>query len=522
MAGRKLVNLDAMIPRADFAILEKSSAAPEKLFESLGVRELRSDGLPLPLLRKPDFQRETNHWTPAQVASLIKSFADGDLIPSVILWKAQGTIFVIDGGHRLSVLRAWIEDDYGDREISQKFFGFDINSIQKKAAAETRSLIEKEVGSYKATIAATEIEGAPETKRERAAVVRSRSIPVQWVTGDAERAQASFLKINTQGTPLDEIEMLLIWNRKRPGAIAARSIIRAGMGHKYWSNFSAENQKLIETKAKTLYQILFEPDLQSPIKTLDLPLGGGSGVRTALKLLVDFVITASRNQAGTPDKISDQDEDATGEATIQVLDKSLRLAQRITGNDKGSLGLHPLVYFYGPAGTHSGPLFMGVATLLARKLINNDSSFFPKFTRVRKELEILLIKEKALIAALVVNTRSTRRYDMIAGLLTYLIDSIDNGDKPTEQDLVRHAGLDGRVFVGEEKTKSTKFREETRSAVMIREGLAAALHCAVCGGYLDPAKSVSYDHIKRVREGGKGTEENCQLAHPYCNQSVKQ
>jgi hypothetical protein len=27
-------------------------------------------------------------------------------------------IFVIDGGHRLSALRAWMEDDYGDGTIS--------------------------------------------------------------------------------------------------------------------------------------------------------------------------------------------------------------------------------------------------------------------------------------------------------------------------------------------------------------------------------------------------------------------
>lgn len=104
MAGRKLVNLDAMIPRADFALVEGGNVPAAETIGNIGTRDFRSDGI-LPLLRKPDFQRETNHWGPAQVALLIKSFVDGDLIPSVILWRSSGSIFVIDGGHRLSVLR---------------------------------------------------------------------------------------------------------------------------------------------------------------------------------------------------------------------------------------------------------------------------------------------------------------------------------------------------------------------------------------------------------------------------------
>ncbi len=264
MAGRKLVNLDAMIPRADFAILEDAPEMPTKKVDSIGTRDLRPDGL-LPLLRKPDFQRETNHWTPEQTVLLIQSFVDEDLIPSVILWQAQGSIFVIDGGHRLSVLRAWIEDDYGDKATSQAFFGFNINENQLKAAKETRRLVEKTIGSYNDWKKKEGIQqDLPPADRRRVASVRTTTIPIQWVTGNAERAQASFLKINTKGTPLDEIEILLIRNRKRPAAIAARSIIRAGMGHKYWSAFSDDKRKQIEAKASKLYEVLFEPDLIIP------------------------------------------------------------------------------------------------------------------------------------------------------------------------------------------------------------------------------------------------------------------
>jgi hypothetical protein len=71
MASRtNLVNLDAMIKRVDFA----SEESEESLFENvstISVRDFTKGGLIGPSLRKPDFQRETNHWTPQQVIFLL-------------------------------------------------------------------------------------------------------------------------------------------------------------------------------------------------------------------------------------------------------------------------------------------------------------------------------------------------------------------------------------------------------------------------------------------------------------------
>ena len=64
--------------------------------------------------------------------------------------------------------------------------------------------------------------------------------------------------------------------------------------------------------------------------------------------------------------------------------------------------------------------------------------------------------------------------------------------------------------------------DDTKSATFINTALKSAIKCPVCDGYLDSKKSISYDHIKPKREGGLGSIDNCQLAHPYCNQSVKQ
>src|SRR5208283_4799780 len=108
----KHVTMDAMIPREDFA-LEAEELVLEILFGDFTIRNLTADSPILKLLRKPDFQRERNHWTPLQVATFVSNFLDNEVIPSLILWKSKSFIFVIDGGHRLSALRAWVEDDYG-------------------------------------------------------------------------------------------------------------------------------------------------------------------------------------------------------------------------------------------------------------------------------------------------------------------------------------------------------------------------------------------------------------------------
>jgi Protein of unknown function DUF262 len=96
------VNLDALIPRDD---VETKKPKPSK--GVIQVTELALGKHFYGLLRKPLFQRETNDWGVDNVVSLVRSFRNGHLIPAVILWSADGSTFVIDGAHRLSVFVAW-------------------------------------------------------------------------------------------------------------------------------------------------------------------------------------------------------------------------------------------------------------------------------------------------------------------------------------------------------------------------------------------------------------------------------
>lgn len=515
-----LVNLDAMIKREDFATQDVDAASYENV-ATISLRDFTSGGLIGPSLRKPDFQRETNHWSPEQVVSLLECFVSGDLIPSVILWQSPTYLFVIDGGHRLSVLRAWVEDDYGDGPTSQTFFGYQISDDQRKTAAKTRALVDKTIGTWQHYQARIADDGLDANERRKLNAVVSRGLPIQWVKGDADKAESSFFKINTKGTPLDDIEELLLKNRRKPTSIAARAIIRAGKGHRYWSGFDADTAAEIETAAKSLHAILFEPGIQRPIKTLDLPLGGPKGIRTALQVLIDLILISTRNQKGEPKTIGAVPDDVDGKATVATLSKSLGLARRITGNDGGSLGLHPAVYFYGPTGRHSGPMFMGTVALLGMKLANNDQSFFPKFARVRSRLEEVLVLHKDLIATILQRTASAGRVSRYTTILGKTIDALLVATTVSEEELVKFANLDVKILVGASADIGKGFSDDAKSLVFIKTALASAMKCPICQGYLDTEKSMSYDHVVRAREGGNGAPSNLQLTHPYCNQSIK-
>ena len=516
-----LVNLDAMIKREDFATTDMESSSFENV-STISLRDFTPGGLIGPSLRKPDFQRETNHWVPEQVVSLLECFIHGDLIPSVILWQSPTYLFVIDGGHRLSVLKAWVEDDFGNGPTSQAFFGYQISDEQHKIADKTRTLVNKRIGSWQHYQAKINDENLDASERKRLTAIISRGLPIQWVKGDADKAESSFFKINTKGTPLDDIEELLLRSRKKPISIAARAIIRAGKGHRYWSAFTPERASDIEAHAKSLHSILFDPEIKRPIKTLDLPLGGPKGIRTALQVLIDLILISIRDQQGHPKDISSVPDDLDGTDTIKVLSKALGLAKRITGNDGGSLGLHPAVYFYGPTGRHSGPMFMGTVSLIGKKLSNNDQIFFKKFTSVRAKLETILVDQKDLIATILQKHVSAKRVDKYATLLDGIIDQLASQGAVTETTLITLAGLDGKIVIGTSSEATKQFSDDTKSEVFIRVALSSSMKCPLCGGYLDTEKSVSYDHVLKAREGGMGQKNNCQLTHPYCNQSVKQ
>ncbi|WP_221639924.1 HNH endonuclease family protein [Actinoallomurus bryophytorum] len=489
------------------------------------------------MLRKPDFQRETANWSPEKVAELVGSFLEGDLIPSVILWRStiSGNIFVIDGAHRLSALIAWVHDDYGDRHTSIRFFDSNIPQEQQKAAQATRDLIRESVGSYSELSLA--LRNSDTTPKERLRLARNLSafaINLQWVAGEAEKAESSFFKINQQATPIDDTELDMIKARRKPNALAARAFIRAGTGHKYWSAFDESVQSDIEKLAKEVYDLIFKPDLDSQIKTSDLPVAGRGYSADSVKMvfeLVNFVNdfepemwrdeSSKRKRKGSP--LRRLDDDMDGHATIRCMRAVKRAASRIAGKDPASLGLHPAVYFYSATGR-----FQPAAFLAAIAFIKDleQRRAVAKFTDIRAGFEDFLIRYKYFLNQIVQKYGSLQR--SVPPILTMhksLYQALQEG--LTEHDAIERLKSQSplrsslKVTTEEDKRHGRNFSAETKNSIVIKNIIESAPKCAICGARLN-LRSMTFDHILRREDGGTGAPDNAQLSHPYCNSGYKE
>ncbi len=510
------VNLDALIAREDFEVEENQT--PGKKKETISIEDIKSDSFFFINIRKPDFQRETNEWDEERISQFIKSFIEGDLIPAIILWRSSGGyLFVIDGSHRLSSLSAWVNDDYGDGDITKMFYDGVVPDEQISLASKTRKIINSSIGSYKDYKLA--LKHPDKVKPEivkNAKNLGALAIQLQWVEGDARKAENSFFKINQQAAPIDKTELKLLKTRRHPNSIAARAIIRSGKGHKYWSKFTLEIQKEIQGLAEEINNVLFNPKLDTPVKTLDIPIGGKLYAAATLPLILDFV-----NISNNIDSKTALQDDDSGRETIKKLKQTLKISQLINSDHPSSLGLHPVIYFYSKDGRHKTALFYGiiqfVIELKKRKKIND-------FVKARKKLEYIIWNYDYLIQQINRKYRSSlKSYPFIADFLQKCVEKINIGksEKETISALI-NSDFDYLTIEKKEhlETSAKDFNTNKKSAVYIRDAIEAAPKCKICGGLIHK-NSISIDHIERKQDGGLGTIDNAQLSHPYCNTGYK-
>lgn len=534
-----LVNLDALIKREEFTVTDTNQTeqtVPSNP-QTLLISELEPERIWCDLLRKPDFQRETANWDVRRVAEFIESFAKNDLIPALIMWKASsGNIFVIDGAHRLSALIAWVRDDYGDRKTSLEFFQNYIPVEQRKAAEKTRKLVKELVGSYEElkVIAKTQ-ENVSEERKRFARNIFSSSIQLQWVPGDYVRAEKSYFKINLQAVHIDETELDIIECRRKPNALATRALIRAGTGHKYWSNFPIQTQIDIEETARAIYDTLFKPPIETPLRTLDLPIAGRGYSGESVKMVFDLVNSVNnitrdmwhkqiqrskRKTENINPKMLPDDENGT--QTIRYLEEVRKIAIRIGSNDPSSLGLHPIVYFYGANGRFLPMTFLAVVSFI-RDMEKGNA--FAKFTAIRSEFEDFLLEHRDFVNQIAHEVFGSEKR-VKATLLMYeiLFEELTkrSSDAHIIEQMKSHTELKFLRETPQETIEYGKgFSTDTKSAVFLRKAIDKSLKCDICNARLH-SKSISYDHKERKEDGGLGTPENAQLTHPYCNTGYKE
>ncbi len=507
--------LDALIGRDDFEVQDQThnSQGPHKTTLSYGDFEI--PGFFFSSLRKPDFQRETNEWDVEKVKDLVESFLDGDLVPAIILWKyADSYTFVIDGAHRISAIAAWVNDDYGDGKISRKFFDNAIPEQQLEIASKARQIINRDIGSYKDfKDALFEPQIAAEHVKKRLKNFGTRALQLQWVDGDSKKAESSFFKINQKSTPISDTEIAILEARRMPAGLCSRAILRGGQGYKYWNVFEAGISEKIQREAETINDLIFKPELITPIKTLDLPLGGKNHASNSLSMVFELVKLIGANV---------KDEDKNGEETLKSLIEIRKLLQRVNDSHLSSLGLHPAVYIYSQSGNFRVSCFHAIIVFI-KELV--DSKKLDVFTKNRKGFEDTMLKSDLAIQQIVRSARQANK--SVIPLVKFFRAILNKLDSQTGSDDVLYELSKSPEFshlnlneIDHSTTSSSSFSKSTKSAAFISEAIITAPKCKICGGILHH-KSISIDHKIRKEDGGGGDFANAQLTHPYCNSTYK-
>ncbi|EBF5323659.1 DUF262 domain-containing protein, partial [Listeria monocytogenes] len=230
--------LEHLIPRVEIdEETESASVAQVDRRSSFTLTDLEKGQFFYQQLKKPYFQRDTNEWSVDRVEKLIDTFLEDGLIPAIILWETnEGDTLIIDGAHRVSSLIAWVNDDYGDVNVS--------SSNNHHALSE---YFNERIGNYN-TIKTSQDEKYKKIKQ----IIAKKSIPLQWVAGDYDKVKESFIRINEQGVTLSNDEKELIQKDKLPTSKLARAILSHGTGQN--SKYKTENNFKI-------FELFFLPTL---------------------------------------------------------------------------------------------------------------------------------------------------------------------------------------------------------------------------------------------------------------------
>jgi len=523
------VNLDALIPRADFAIGD-GVVLGDSGDDKLSIAHFGSVSFFTGALRKPDFQRETLHWQPQKIVDLVAAFLDRRLIPAVILWRAGNFNFVVDGAHRISALLAWIWDDYGDGDRSKRLFGAVLPPEQVSFANITRELVKAKIGKYELYKAGLDYPGAvDDVTKERISKLSVAHMVAQWVpAATKEAAEESFFKINDAATPLDPTEKRILRSRDSASAIAARAIAHGGSGYAYWSRFSENNVEKVVSQSSKIYSMLYKPPLESAtIDTLDVPVAGRG--YSVLPFIFDLI--NKLNNVRTSDSTRKGQSvallpvDKSGDDTIKYLNVVHQSVSRITGKEPTSLGLHPVVYFYTAGGSFTPWSFLAWTQIVNNLFQNNTVN---EFCAVRHQLEEFLVADKWAMSEIVhKNGSGHRSVPWLERYWTFILGKFFDGKTKEKiaEDIQNSKefgflSLKTPVLRLPGENNDASFSRSTKTAAIWKSALPGAPKCIICEG-LWHRNSIHFDHSLDKSLGGSGNPVNAGVTHPYCDSTYK-
>ena len=508
------VNLDALIQRQDLEVVSPDGNNTAGKDTPIPVSELAIGKLHYQLLRKPGFQRETDDWSIDNVVTLIKSFANGHLIPALIVWRGgTGYTFVIDGAHRLSALIAWVNDDFGAGEISKAYFKGQLPKKQREIHDECKARVEKEVGAYLTLSRVLMLPERPTPDQVRTASNLSGALVTQTVGGDAEMAATSFLAINQRAVQIDPTERYMIEHRDKPNVIAARALVKNARGHEYWRKFNIDVRHRIEQRARQIYSAIYEPEDAEAHSDVELQPAGLAYTANGLRIAVDLVNIVNGVKS-PPEK-----NDMTGEATDRFIDKTNGVVKFIAGHDPSSMSLHPSVYFWNATGNHQPSMFLAVVAFV-QDLIHRDELI--AFTLVRASFEEFLLGKGEIRKHILGKYGGWGKSLGPTGrMLRTLFNGLSHGKSfdAIEALILKDQGGDDGSDI-ELVTKKDNWKE-TKKALRRQAALDLALRCPICKARMVIAH-MSDDHTRRRSDGGSSNVDNAKLTHHFCNHGFKE
>lgn len=570
MASSNLkVYLDHHIPRD--SLLYKRAATPDQERSGdeawLKIEHLGDgDASRAHLLRKPDFQRATWAWTPEDCASLLESVLTEQVVPSVIMWLSpESHWYVLDGGHRVSVLLAWIKDDWGDRLPPDAYKDASLEINAKLAGKRVRELLrQKGIGEYREYINAnrrykdvmtsrnTTLFGSEMTSEEQryANLVRrwqsvNMGFPILWVKGDYEKAEQSFLRINKTGRTLSPWETTLVENRRSSFARAVMSVARVADKFHCWPIDAPEvlNDKHSQKELNEIldlvpqvHDLLFLPVYQTPIDRPQQPVLATPYTRPELQpaYLAEVLTITEGNKGQTPETRKLLQRDAKEPIPVMITNGRRLLAnakdviENITGRSPRSLDLQPLVYFYNSTGTYVRSLFYGMIYWLNRGSSDDIMDRKYLFTIHRAAFETMILQNKDRIITRIgrrigsgaeVTYPTAMYYD---GLLKLLIEHGDQIESPAfvaahERLIETLSAEEASAEQPEPVSSSRTYRGRMRTGVQVQNFLKMFPQCPICGGRFYPGKDTQIDHKLEYHRGGETKPSNAQEAHNFCN-----
>jgi len=568
VAETRTVYLDHLIPRENLRYTRPQerieSGVVKQEPDMLRLADLYGDHLSsqVKLLRKPDFQRATSAWTPDDCVALLDSVVNEQIVPSIIEWAnpVSKYHFILDGAHRVSVILAWLNDDWGDKAPASAIADADQLQQIKEVAVIVRNLVKAKIGSFQDYRDAGGASDRIEEQHLDPAVVlglkayqRARffgelsggrvGFHILWVPGDHKKAEQSFLKINKSGKQLTAWETRLVENRDSRFARTVMSIAYVQSVEHYWPSAAPDGPDKVQYEYKiqeivagvrALHETLFIPPYKTPITRLQQPLLVASADKKpyyVAELLT--IVEGHKGNVPETDALMKQDRN---DSENQLIDKGWRLIgntqdvfRHITGPSPKSLGLIPALYFYSRDGRYVRSLLYGLIYWLCA---GDDDQILAKkrlFCAHRRAFEeTLLANKEDLITGLSRKTGSGPEVTLptakfYRGLLQALMDHDD--DREAEgfkeayariADELRTAGRKARAGDGADD-RARDFSVALKSRARLEELVKVALTCGICGGMLDVEDGVQHDHIEEYAKGGKTVAENQRLTHPFCN-----